>query len=70
MCLISSSEIPPSCIDLFVAAVTAEIAVARKPLWFTQYIHRRKKLKIENKLEYTEMNARNSLPKLPHVGTL
>mmetsp|Transcript_16155 Transcript_16155/g.44736 ORF Transcript_16155/g.44736 Transcript_16155/m.44736 type:complete len:263 (-) Transcript_16155:290-1078(-) len=30
-CLISSSGIPPSCIDRLVAAVTAEIAAARNP---------------------------------------
>ena len=32
MCRMSSSEIPPSCIDRFVAEVTAEMAAARNPL--------------------------------------
>ena len=32
LCLISSSGIPPSCIDRFVAAVTADMADARNPL--------------------------------------
>ena len=28
-----SEETPPSCIDLLVAALTADIVVARKALW-------------------------------------